>query len=251
MLLFISDIHLGRDDAVAERANERDLMACLEHHAPALAHLYLVGDVFDQYIEYRSLAPKGFVRFQALLARLTDTGLPVTYLLGNHDPWHRTYFEAELGVRIIPGALSEQAGGVRLHLEHGDGLDPDDRLYNRLKPLVRHRLPLWLYTNLLPGDAGYGFARWVKHKGRTENVEESRVQSLRDHARSVMAATGARAVVMGHSHFHELLRWPEGAYLNPGYWHDARTYGTLADGHLHLLRWNGTCPQEIQVESVT
>lgn len=248
MILFVSDIHLGRSDPASERINESALIQCLEAHEEEVERLYLVGDVFDQYIEYRHLVPKGFVRFQALLARWTDSGIPVTYLKGNHDPWHRTYFEEEMGVRVETGPIIESVRSVDVYLLHGDGVDRKERLYNMLKGSLRHPLPVWMFTTFLPGDAGYKLAEWVrilKHRYGNNDVKPSTVESLRAHAQSVLRNTAASIVVMGHSHFPELLSLQGGYYLNTGSWHKSRTIGSLNKNYLQLLQWNGSCTEEI------
>ncbi len=240
MHLFVSDLHLGRtDDAAAERAHEAALIDCLRAHEDAVDGLYLVGDVFDQYIEYEHLVPKGFVRFQALLAEWTDRGVPVTYLVGNHDPWHRDYFEQELGVRVFMEHRTEQIGGRRVHLAHGDAQAPSSPLYRWLRPLLRHPVPVTLYRTLLPGNAGFSLARWVNRRFRGEEIRAEKVDALRAHARHLLRTTPADLVVMGHVHRPEFCRWPGGDYLNLGAWYQHRTLGRLdADGPA-LLRWNG------------
>lgn len=241
MILFLSDIHFGHADPAAERAKEADLIACLRAHAARTERLYLLGDVFDQYIEYRHLVPRGFTRFLGELAAWTDRGVPVTYLVGNHDPWHRDYFETELGVRVVYDTLLEPLQGLNVHMAHGDGIGPTARLYRRLRPLLRHPVPVWLYRTLLPGDAGMALARWCRRGLHTGHLEPDLIAALRVHARRLLAETPADVVVMGHSHHPELQRWPEGRYLNTGCWHDARTFGCLDEEGLKLLRWNGTC----------
>lgn len=244
MTLFISDIHFGRDDRAAERANEAALIACLRAHEPDVERLYLVGDVFDQYIEYRHLVPKGFVRFQGLLAAWADRGVAVTYLVGNHDPWHRDYFEQELGVRVVSDRLVEPIEGLNVHLAHGDGVG-SSRFYRVLRPWLRHVVPVELYRTLLPGDAGMMLASWAKRRLGNEEVQPAVVEALRAHARRLLARTPAEVVVLGHSHRAELVAWPEGRYLNTGCWHDDRTYGCLRKNELQLLHWNGTFSVEL------
>jgi UDP-2,3-diacylglucosamine hydrolase len=250
LILFISDIHLGHGRPEDERKIEADLVNCLSFHEEQTERLYLLGDVFDQYIEYRHLVPKGFVRLQGLLARWTDQGIPVTYLAGNHDPWHRDYFEQELGVRIIPDVVNEPLYGQNVYLAHGDGFDRSSYIYNRLRPLLRHPIPVWMYTRLLPGDASFSFARKVKHLSRDASVDPVRVESLRRHAQTILNETAAKVVVMGHTHHPELSTWPEGVYLNTGFWRGDRTFGSMEPGRLRLLHWNGTCSEEIQCSHV-
>lgn len=247
MILFVSDTHFGRSDASTERAREAALIDCLRAHEHAVEHLYLIGDIFDQYIEYKHLIPKGFVRFQALLADWTDRGVPITYLVGNHDPWHRDYFQKELGVRVMDEALLETIGDTHVYLAHGDRQDPTSRLRSWLRPLLRHPVPVALYRSLLPGDTGYGLARWVNRTLHTEEISPEKVKALREHARQVLSETSADVVVMGHSHHPELCTWPEGAYLNAGTWYEHRTFGRLDKDGLVLARWNGR--QAVNIES--
>ncbi len=233
-------MHFGRHDAATERLCEADLIACLRAFEDRAERLRLLGDVFDQYIEYRRLVPKGFVRFQALLAEWTDRGVPVTYLVGNHDPWHRDYFETELGVRVRFDPWVERVGGVSVYLAHGDAADPTTPLYARLRPILRHPVPVALYEYLLPGDTGFALARWLNGRFHSETPDPERVEGLRRHARRMLAQTGADVAVMGHSHVPEQRAWPEGRYLNLGAWYSGRTFGALDGSDLRLLRWNGS-----------
>ncbi len=239
MILFVSDMHFGRGSPAEERASEAALVACLRAYEASAERLYLVGDVFDQYIEYRALIPKGFVRFQALLAEWTGRGVPVTYLVGNHDPWHIDYFEQELGVRVVFDELVETVGERALYLRHGDGVSKKDRAYRWMKPWLRHPLPVWLYRSLLPADAGLRLARWFSRHQGDQDVEAATVEGLREHARRILSDTEAGLVVMGHSHLPEIHHWPEGTYLNTGCWYKARTFACLDEAGPRLLQWNG------------
>ncbi len=251
MILFVSDMHFGRGGRAEERAGEAALIACLRSYETTAEGLYLVGDVFDEYIEYRRLIPKGFVRFQALLAEWTDRGVPVTYLVGNHDPWHGTYFEQELGVRIILDDLVETLHGRTVYLTHGDGLAKDNRTYRRLKPWLRHPLPVGLYKAVLPADSGLRLARWFNRRFGERGINLSVAEDLRAHARRVLADTAADLVVMGHSHHPEMQILPEGTYLNLGGWSETRTFACLDQKGLKLLRWNGERAMEVDVEPPT
>lgn len=242
-------MHFGKGGPEVARASEADLLACLRAHEADVTALYLVGDVFDDYIEYRHLVPRGFARFQGLLADWTDRGIPVTYLVGNHDPWHRTYFREELGVRVVFDSLVEPLEGVHVYVAHGDGLTEANPLYNRLRPLLRHPLPVWLYRHLLPGDAGVGLARWVKRVVGKDAVDLQAVAAFRRLAHHLLATGVADVVVLGHTHRAERTVWPCGTYLNTGYWHESRTFGRLDATGVHLLRWNGTHATIVEPEA--
>lgn len=235
-------MHFGRStDTRAERACEADLVACLEAHADAIDHLYLVGDVFDAFIEYEHVIPKGFVRFQGLIARLTDHGIPVTYVLGNHDPWHRSYFEDELGVTIVPDGCSADHAGWGVYCAHGDHLAGDAGGWaSRLRGLLRHPVCVRIYRTLLPGDLGMGVARSVSRAVHGRGTSPDLVRALRAAARERLQQSDTDLVVLGHSHVSTLTASNAGAYLNTGTWFADRRYGCLDGDTVRLLQWNGT-----------
>ncbi len=243
-------MHFGQHDAATERAKEADLIRCLQAHEADVDHLYLMGDVFNEYIEYRHLIPKGCVRLMGLLAAWTDAGISVTYLAGNHDPWHQDYFTNELGVRLVFDALVEPTEGPVVYLEHGDAVASHASVYQRLRPWLRHPLPVWLYRTLLPADAGLRLARWMSHTLHEEDPDPHVVHALERHAHSVLQETGATLVVMGHSHVPVLHTWPEGCYVNTGSWYESRTFARLDSNGVHLLRWNGDRAAAIEAASL-
>lgn len=250
VVLFFSDMHFGRGTPADERAKESALIECLEAQADEVDHLYLVGDVFDGYIEYDRLVPKGFVRFQALLARWTDRGCPVTYLLGNHDPWHQDYFARELGVRLVPEHTTVTHEDRRLHLAHGDAHASTHRLFSWVRPLLRHPFTIRLYRSVLPADLGLGLAQAVSRVLHDEATDPSVVDALRTHARVRLREGGEDVVVMGHSHEPALHAWSEGVYVNIGNWYEQRTFARLEDGQMSLARWNGTRVLDIEAAEV-
>jgi UDP-2,3-diacylglucosamine hydrolase len=242
MLLFLSDLHLGRGSRAESRDAELDAVALLESSAAALTDvdggLVLLGDVFNAYIEYRTLVPSGFVRLQGTVARLVDAGVHVTYVVGNRDPWHLTYFSDEIGVRVVNDGFECTAYGRQLFIAHGDGLVPAERTYNRIRPLLRHPLAYRLYRNVLPGDWSFRLARWVAHRGHG-GAEPPIVEGIRAAAHRRLTETDADLVVLGHSHRAELTNFAEGVFLNPGYWFAERTFGVLDASGSRLLRWAG------------
>lgn len=250
VVLFVSDMHFGRGIASAERDKENALISCLEAHEDCVDHLYLVGDVFDGYLEYRHLVPKGFVRFQALLARWTDQGIPVTYLLGNHDPWHRDYFSTELGVRLVSETLDTTHNDVHLHLAHGDAQASTHRLFRWIRPVLRHPTALRLYQACLPADLGLGLARRVSDMLHDDTPDPSVIEGLQEHARTRLHRDETDVVVMGHSHHPALRAWPEGVYVNTGNWYEKRTFARLTKDDISLVRWNGTRALDIEAADV-
>ena len=239
MIIFLSDIHLGRGGPSEARRREADVIEFLKSHRPEVEHLYLLGDVFEEFIEYDHLIPKGFARFQGLLAEWADAGVPITYLVGNHDPWHQSYFEREIGITVEHGSLLTAHHGRRLHLAHGDGLVASSRLNAWLRGWLRHPIPVWIYRHALPGDVGMSLARFVNSTFGKRELDFELIEALRRHAGQILADSAVDAVIFGHSHYAEHHMWQAGEYLNTGYWHESRTFGALVDGALHLMRWNG------------
>lgn len=239
-------MHFGRGSKTKARANERALVRCLEAHANRVDHLYLLGDVFDGYIEYRHLVPKGFVRFQALLARWTDRGVPVTYLLGNHDSWHREYFSEELGVTLVPDAVTARHKGRHLHLTHGDAQASTHTAFGWMRPLLRHSLAIGLYRWLLPADVGLGLAQAVSRALHDPSVDPAVVDALQTYAHRHLQRNSPDTILMGHSHQHVVHRWEHGTYVNTGSWYENNTFARLDEDSLRLAQWNGTRALDIE-----
>ena len=241
MILFVSDMHFGRSDSSTEKSHEAALISCLRHFEDQIDHLFLVGDVFDQYIEYANLIPKGSVRFQGLLAEWTDKGMPVTYLTGNHDPWHIDYFKNEMGVDVHHEAFYEPLNGKHVYLNHGDIIASRFPLNRLLKRALQHPIPVFLYRTFLPGDSGFRLARWVNRRIHSDVIDEAVVARLREHAASLLSPENSEKcdlVVMGHSHRAELTQLGDGAYLNTGCWRLQRTFAGLIDKEVRLFKWN-------------
>lgn len=239
-------MHFGRSSDASEQAKEQALIDCLDAHASEVDHLYLLGDVFDGYIEYHRLIPKGFVRFQGLLARWTDRGVPVTYLLGNHDPWHLDHFSDELGVSLVADAIEETHYGHRLHLSHGDALGASSPLSGGLRPFLRHPIPVWLYRSLLPADLGLGLARWVSQQLHDPDTDSGTADLLQKKASTLLQQSDVDAVVLGHCHVPTLHDEPYGVYVNTGNWYERRTFARLDPEGLSLKRWNGGRIEDIE-----
>ncbi len=250
MVLFISDMHLGRGSATEDRAQERDLIACLRAHADAATHLYLLGDVFDAYIEHRSYIPKNGIRLHAELARWTARRQPVCYLHGNHDPWHLDFMDRELGVRVVEGPWTAHHYGQHIHLAHGDRVaSTHGRLGQWMREAMHHRAAVAAYRTLLPADWGLAAARWVSRRLHGDPDPEV-VRALRVYATELLRTTPAHAVLMGHSHVPELHEHRAGVYLNTGNWYEKRTFARLTADRWALMQWNGTTAHPIRTAPV-
>ncbi len=236
VILILSDIHFGKKSPGGERSKEQDLLELIDHFRTHLTDLFFLGDVFDQYIEYRHVVPKGYVHFLSGIARLTEAGVGVKYFVGNHDPWHLDYFESELGVQVVRAPISGTLHGHRTFLAHGDELGRT-WVVTAAQRITRHPVAMALYR-LLPADAGYRLARWVKDRLNEPVPDEATAAHLRSQAAEI-TASGHDLVVLAHSHIPEDVRLEQGRYINTGSWDLNRTFARIDDSGVRLERWNG------------
>ncbi|HEX8386155.1 MAG TPA: UDP-2,3-diacylglucosamine diphosphatase [Rubricoccaceae bacterium] len=252
MTLFVSDLHLGRGTPEATRAAERDAVALLRaHEGPLVGEggtLVLLGDVFDQFIEYRHLVPKGAPRLVGLLADWADRGARVLYAVGNRDPWHLDYFEREVGVTVLRDGARVEADGWGVYLAHGDG---HGRPAGRppFQQLLRAPLMARLYRMGLPGDAGLALARWTARRFGSDGAPTAaETEALQTAAARLLRRPDVDVVAFGHVHAPALVETDGGAYVNPGYWFGDRTFARLdADGPA-LFRWADGRPERLAAE---
>ncbi|MDX1739888.1 MAG: UDP-2,3-diacylglucosamine diphosphatase [Rhodothermales bacterium] len=238
MILIISDIHFGRSEAPAERAKERDAIDLIESVRQELVSVCLLGDVFDQYVEYKHLVPKGFLRFQACLAGLADAGIPVHYVVGNHDPWHIDYYESELGVRVTKGDLTIRHGDRTVLMSHGD-VAASSALSTPIRRIVRHQISHALFRTVLPADVAYRFTRWTKRRLSSEPIDPLTVKRLDGSAARLLDEGDVDVLVYGQSHVPRCTPHRDSLYINAGSFDVDRTYVTLNDESVVVRRWNG------------
>lgn len=149
-IYFLSDLHLGSRYFSDTGDAERRAVAFLEMIRHDAAEVYLLGDVLDYWFEYRHVVPRGYIRFFGKLAELTDSGIKVTWLKGNHDMWISDYLPHELGVEVAAGILIREFAGRRFFLEHGDGVGWQPRSYRVLRYLFRNSVCRKLLASVHP-----------------------------------------------------------------------------------------------------
>ena len=132
-IYFASDFHLGIPDKATSLAREKRICSWLDEIKKDAQELYLVGDLFDVWFEYRNVVPKGYTRFLGKLAELSDSGLKIEAFTGNHDLWMRGYFEEELNIPVHHEPVEREFNGKKFFIGHGDGLGPGDHGYKFLK----------------------------------------------------------------------------------------------------------------------
>jgi UDP-2,3-diacylglucosamine hydrolase len=234
---FLSDAHLGEHGVSLERQKEKRLLAFFRHIAEDAGHLYVIGDLFDFWFEYKHAVPSAHHRVLHGLARLIQEGTHVVYVAGNHDFWLGNFFTREIGMEISPGPLSVEHQGLKLFLAHGDGLAKCDRGYRLLKRILRHPLNIRLYRLIHP-DIGIPLARLASASSRAYTDQKAlELVTEYEQAAQDLLSQGFDAVILGHSHYPSLRRFGEKIYLNTGDWITHFTYGRLQGGELTLHRW--------------
>ncbi len=171
-IYFASDFHLGAPNYEQSRQREDKIVRWLESIRPTAAAIFLVGDIFDFWFEYKHVVPKGYVRLLGKLAELTDSGIPIVAFTGNHDMWMFDYFTKELNIPVYRNPQTIEVNGKRLFVGHGDGLGPKDRTYKILKKVFANRLCQWLFARVHP-NLGIGIANaWSGRSRKSNSVKD-------------------------------------------------------------------------------
>ncbi|CAN5534695.1 UDP-2,3-diacylglucosamine diphosphatase [soil metagenome] len=218
MVYFLSDVHLGFGKPEADRERERLLLRLLDRLSRDAAHVFIVCDLFDYWFDYKTVVPRRHVRTLAALHNLRDAGVPMTYLMGNHDFGHYTYFEEELGLQVITGDVSVRLGEKLFYISHGDGKAHNDMGYLMLRTVLRNPFAQWVYRVLHP-DLGIGLASGTSEGSReyTDRKDFGTTDGIRDFA-AERIAEGFDVVVMGHRHIAAEEQIGRGLYVNLGHW---------------------------------
>lgn len=242
---FLSDFHLGAPDYDRSLVREKKIVAFLQQAAADAAAIFLVGDMFDFWFEYRDVVPKGYTRILGTLAALTDGGIPVYFFIGNHDMWMRGYFEKELNIPVYAAPQTYEWNGKKFYIGHGDGLGPGDHGYKFLKKIFRNRLCQALFGALHP-RIGIGLANYFSRKSRAKTGNSDAVWRGDDkewlviYSREILQKEHFDYLLFGHRHFPTIVPLSEGAqYVNLGDWINYFTYAVFDGDRLYLKKFSG------------
>jgi len=239
-VFFASDFHLGDSNEEENRIRERTIVRWLDSIKSEAKEIYLMGDLFDFWFEYRSAIPKGFVRIQGKLAELRDAGIPIYFFTGNHDMWMFDYFERELGVEVIKAPIRKEIFGKKFFLGHGDGLGPGDHGYKFIKKVFANPLCQWLFARIHP-NFGIGLARFWSGKSRAKNpkIEEfhgADREWLISFAEEHSSNNNVDYYIFGHRHLpidHQLTNGST-RYINLGEWMNFNSYAVFDGENIKL-----------------
>lgn len=233
---FASDFHLGVPNFESSLAREKRLVQWLSERKEDSEEIFLVGDIFDFWFEYRKSVPKGFVRLLGKIAEICDAGIPVHIITGNHDLWMFGYLEKELGVHIHKQPIQRTFNGKRFFIAHGDGLGPGDHGYKFIKKIFSNPFFQWCYKLIHP-DLGIWLANYFSGKSRDANYENDKVFLGEDKEWLIIYSKEQIAkgnepdyFIYGHRHLPlEIKLSDESTYINLGDWISHYTYA-LFDG---------------------
>jgi UDP-2,3-diacylglucosamine hydrolase len=203
------------------------------------SELFLVGDVFDFWFEYKRAVPRGFMRFFGKLAELSDAGIKISMFKGNHDMWMFGYFKTELDVEIISDELIIERQGKLLYLHHGDGVGPGDEKYKLLKKVFRSDFCQWMFAMLHP-SIGIGLALGWSNKSRlsVKKIERFRGEQqewLFNYSKELIQLQPFDYCIFGHRHLPLDLKLNEKSrYINLGEWINFNSYAVLENGEISL-----------------
>jgi UDP-2,3-diacylglucosamine hydrolase len=237
-VFFASDFHLGTDARLSSAQRERQVVRWLEWIAPEAEAVYLVGDLFEFWFEYKTVIPKGFSRLLGQLAALRDADIPVFVFTGNHDLWMFGYFEQEFGIPVYRQPIQRSIQGKTFFIGHGDGLGPGDMGYKLMKKVFVHPFSQWLFGWFHP-DLGTRLAHFSSQKSRAATppeerhwLGEDREWLLRYCCRKIELGIEPDYFVFGHRHLPVDWRLPNGRsrYINLGEWLHFNSYLVVENG---------------------
>lgn len=231
-LYFASDFHLGIPNYAKSLEREKKLITWLDEVAPTAEKIFLMGDIFDFWYEYKKVVPKGYVRLQGKIASLCDQGIEIYFFKGNHDMWMFDYFQHELGIKLISDELEFEHNGKSFYLHHGDGLGDGDFSYKVLKRIFRNPVCIWLF-GILPNRVGLGIAHYFSSKSRLANAANDEVfqegsEWLLQFCNDKVKEKSYDYMIFGHRHLPlEIDLDNGGKYINLGEWLHHCTYAVF------------------------
>jgi UDP-2,3-diacylglucosamine hydrolase len=238
-IYFASDFHLGTGSYADIREREDRVVRWLDIIKTDAAEVFLMGDVFDFWFEYKTVIPKGYIRFIGKLAQLTDAGIKLYLFKGNHDMWMFDYFEKELNATIISNELEIERNGKKFYLHHGDGLGPGDAFYKVLKKVFRSKFCQWFFARLHP-NLGVGIANMWSKKSRIAGESNEKRKAIEKewlvvYSRELLESKFYDYLLFGHRHLPlDIQLNDKSRYINLGEWVNYNSYAVFDGEELTL-----------------
>lgn len=236
---FISDLHLGSPNHEASLVREKKFVNWLDEVSKDADEIFLVGDVFDFWFEYKRAVPRGFVRCLGKIATLTDQGIKVHWFTGNHDMWIFDYLPKECGIILHRKPIVIDYNNQKMYIGHGDGLGPGDHSYKFMKRFFDSKLCQWLFARLHP-NFGVWLASSLSGYSRGKGMEKDKIfhgeqEWLFQYCQSIENETHHDFYVFGHRHYPNVMTVGENSqYINLGDWIQHFTYAVWDEDGVRL-----------------
>ncbi|MEO8819844.1 MAG: UDP-2,3-diacylglucosamine diphosphatase [Ginsengibacter sp.] len=239
-IYFLSDFHLGAPDYASSLKREKKVVQFLNEIKKDAAIIFILGDLFDFWFEYKKVVPKGYVRILGKLAELTDDGIVIHFFVGNHDMWMNGYFEKELNINVYYEPKEFEFNDKKFLIGHGDGLGPGDHRYKMMKKVFRNKFSQSLFGMLHP-SAGIGLADYFSKKSRKktgggdEHFLGEEKEWLIVYAKEKLEKEHIDFFIFGHRHLpivHKLN--DKSLYINLGDWIKYNSYAVFENGTVNL-----------------
>jgi len=241
-IYFASDQHFGIPSVEDSRVREKKFVLWLDQIKKDAEALFLLGDLFDFWFEYKRVVPKGFVRVLGKLAEIRDSGIPIYFFVGNHDLWMENYFETEFDIPTYREPKEFVLNDKTFLIGHGDGLGPGDKGYKRMKKVFTNPFSKWLYRWLHP-DIGMDLAQYLSTKNKLisgdEDIKFLGVENewLALYAKRKLETKHYDYFVFGHRHLPmEIEVGKNSTYINTGDWISHFTYAVFDGEKMELKK---------------
>jgi UDP-2,3-diacylglucosamine hydrolase len=241
-IYFASDFHLGAPNKESSLIREKKIVQWLEAARKDASEIFLVGDIFDFWFEYKSVVPRGYTRLLGKISEITDSGIPVHVFTGNHDMWIFDYLPQECGVILHREPIERTWNGKKFMIGHGDGLGPGDHGYKFIKKVFANKVCQWLFARLHP-NFGIWLATSLSGYSRTTTGDKDRKflgeenEWLIIYCREVLRTKDFDYFIFGHRHLPLDFKLNDKArYINLGEWLHSESYAVWDGQNIELIQ---------------
>ena len=234
---FISDAHLGIESQQKEQLKQHRLIQFFRAIEKDAERLFIVGDLFDFWVDYHWVIPRRHLPVLAALRELSECGVKISLVAGNHDFWLGDFFSQDLNIAVHNQPIDMMLNGKRFYIAHGDGLNRKDVGYHFLKFILRNPVAYTL-CKLMHPDVTFALARWCSTLSRSKRPDQDIQEPYIERARELFIA-GFDCVIFAHTHNPVKLNENRHIYINLGEWINRCTYAEYNEGKLDLKTWKG------------
>ncbi len=243
-IYFASDNHLGAPSREKSLEREKIFVRWLDEIKKDACEIFLLGDLFDFWVEYDEVVPKGFIRVFGKLAEISDSGIQINFFVGNHDLWIKDYFQQELGIKVFKKSTQFNFNNNLFYVGHGDGLGPSDRGYKILKKIFTNSVIQFLFRIIHP-DIAIKLGRYFSQKSKLLSGDEvsdflgEDNEWLIQYCKKKLKHENINFFIFGHRHLPlDIDLSSNSKYINLGDWIKHFSYAIFDGKKLELKKFN-------------